>query len=310
MRGVSRSWLLVLAAAMLAGGCQSQLSRVRADNARLTRQVAELRADKRKQAREQRDLENEVMLLRDRRETVALEAGRIGEPSLPVEVLGPDPAYAVASAATFGGDAWDIAEDGTRVVGVTEDGTEIVYAGDAAAGRVGTWSGEIGESLGDLAPDELGVPGDDGDDDLDAPPPAPPPRKAAPARAAKVDPASAYRDAVDALHAGRHAESIDALRAFLRQFPRHDYADNAQYWLGEAFYDQREYAQAAVEFRATVENHPRGNKVPDALLKLAYSYLALGQTEVGRATLEEVVRVYPTSEPAKLATKRLETIAP
>ena len=48
-------------------------------------------------------------------------------------------------------------------------------------------------------------------------------------------------------------------------------------------------------------------EVPDALLKVGYCYSALGQADKARAVLEQVVNLYPKSEPAALAAKRLES---
>src|SRR5690606_19413745 len=93
-----------------------------------------------------------------------------------------------------------------------------------------------------------------------------------PADALAGDPKAAYRQALDALRAGKHTEAIDGFRALVAAHPRHDLADNAQYWLGEAFYDQRRYRDALIEFRKVVDNHSRGNKVPDALLKIGYCH--------------------------------------
>ena len=73
------------------------------------------------------------------------------------------------------------------------------------------------------------------------------------------------------------------------------------------FYAQKDYPRALSEFRKVVEVYPRGNKVPDALLKVGYCYQALGQGEKAHAMLEQVVNLYPKSEPAVLAAKRLET---
>jgi TolA-binding protein len=55
-----------------------------------------------------------------------------------------------------------------------------------------------------------------------------------------------------------------------------------------------------------IEVYPRGNKVPDALLKVGYCYQAMGQGEKAQVVLEQVVTRYPKSEPAALAAKRLE----
>jgi tol-pal system protein YbgF len=121
------------------------------------------------------------------------------------------------------------------------------------------------------------------------------------------DAANDYRAAVDLVKAASYVDALAALHAFIAHYPRHDYADNAQYWIGEVFYAQKDYARALSEFRKVVEVYPRGNKVPDALLKLGYCYQAMGQGEKARAMLEQVVNRYPKSEPAMLAAKRLES---
>ena len=93
--------------------------------------------------------------------------------------------------------------------------------------------------------------------------------------------------------------------AFVRRFPQHDLADNAQDWLAETFYARADYKTAAPEFRAVIRLWPSGNKAPDALLKFAYCMLADGRAVEGRTTLQEVVDHYPRTEAAALAQKRL-----
>jgi tol-pal system protein YbgF len=335
----------VLLLAALTPGCASQLSEVRHDNRRLSGDVAILRAEARADQHTIHDLKNQVFVLRDKLETAQVEAGRApgGVPRLPVEVLGPDDGAAPAPAAPTPAaaptaDVTDLGP-GARVVGVADDGSQIVYVGDAAAGKVAT-----------PAPDD-DVADPDADRLLGAPPvrhhhhhrrhhhhgaattaaatPVPAtgdrlgtqrevPKVADVAAARHAPPAPragdrdapriAYQAALDALHRGDHAAAIAGLRDFLRRWPDHDYADNAQYWLGEAYYDQRDYQRALGEFRKTVERYPRGNKVPDALLKVGYCYVSLGRTAQARATLEEVVSIYPRSGPAKLAAARLGTL--
>ena len=94
-------------------------------------------------------------------------------------------------------------------------------------------------------------------------------------------------------------------RRFLARYPRHDYADNAQYWIGECYYDLKQYHAATREFRRVVERYPRGNKVPDAMLKLGFSQLAAGERREGRQVLESLRKTYPKHEAARLAALRL-----
>jgi tol-pal system protein YbgF len=138
-------------------------------------------------------------------------------------------------------------------------------------------------------------------------PPAPAPRKLA-VTGESATPAHApalYKKALDALRAGHHAEAAAGFREFLRLYASHDFADNAQYWLGETFYDQKDYPAAVREFRRVIEKYPQGNKVPDALLKLGFCHLAIGSEQTGRQTLEQLVRSYPQHEAASRAAARL-----
>ena len=301
---------LAVAAFLLASvvsGCAGPATQLRRQNARLDEDVEQLRADLRREKRKRRDLETENLVLRDKLETYQVGAGRVGDvPRLPVEVLGPD-----EEIEADGGD------DGEMVVSVSDDGTEIVYVGDAATGK----------SV--QAPDDLDLEGVDeleyAPDDDDRIPPADdddPPRKKgpvkkpkaktakarrddAPARGGGDRAASAYEAAVGKVKAKDHDGAVAALRAFLEAYPRHDLADNAQYWLGEVYYDGKDWARAVVEFRATVESYPRGNKVPDALLKMGFCFAALGQHAKARAALEQVIETYPKTVPAELAAKKL-----
>jgi tol-pal system protein YbgF len=272
-------------------GCATPMTSLRADNRRLSQNVSELRADRRAQDRKIKDLEHQLALAKENQPAEI--------PQLPVEVVGP----ARTAQASNPGDA--------RVVGVAEDGTEIVYEGDAALGKAAIVDDE---PMRHATVSTYVPPGPTTYDPIITHHSAPISARSA-HRTMHVDhddvatndaAAADYRAAVELVKTGKHDEAVTALRAFLKQYPRHDYADNAQYWLGESFYARKDYQQALGEFRATIETYPRGNKVPDALLKVGYCYQALGQTEKARAVLEQVVNLYPKSEPAVLASKKLE----
>jgi tol-pal system protein YbgF len=119
------------------------------------------------------------------------------------------------------------------------------------------------------------------------------------------EPLALYRAAYERLRAGDHGAAEKGFREFVHRYPRHDYADNAQYWLAECFYDQKRYREAVPEFRIVAQRWPLGNKAPDALLKLGYSQLALGEVKEGSATLRELGSAYPRTEAARLAAERL-----
>lgn len=292
---------------LVLSGCGGSATALRSDNVRLQTKVNQLRAQVRSDRNKKRDLENQVFLLRDKMEQEKHETADAAEPPLPVEVLTPDQAPP--------------SDAGYQVVGVDDEGNQIVYVGDAASDR--TVSPRLDKYLDDdtrssRTPVRSGPPivdpGADAASDrlrvTASVPTVASQMRHARRRSIEIDGARAlYQRQYAALRAGDHASAIAGFRAFLQQYPHSDYADNAQYWLGEAFYDQRQYKLAMREFRRVINNYPRGNKVPDALLKIGFCYAALGETSKARDVLEQVTRVYPASNPGKLAQRRLAELA-
>ena len=155
-----------------------------------------------------------------------------------------------------------------------------------------------------------------------APEPAPPPVAAPaptpvptgePATPAVSPPAGSEKQAYDEAYKllvpnRRIPEAISALEAFLRQYPDSSYADNAQFWLGEAHYAAQDYGAAVVDFQTLVEKFPQSPKVPDALLKMGYIRYAQGDYGKAREVFEGLIRHYPDTAAARLADQRLSAI--
>ncbi len=116
----------------------------------------------------------------------------------------------------------------------------------------------------------------------------------------------AYTQAFDALKAGNYGGAISGFQGFLGAYPSSDLADNAQYWLGEAYYVTRDYEKAAQSFRTVGERWPDSRKSADALLKLGFSQYELKRFGEARTTLAEVTRRFPGTDAAKLASDRLQ----
>jgi tol-pal system protein YbgF len=249
------------------------------------------------------ELENRVFLLTDQMESQKVAALHRAKQPLPIVTLKPDAAAesSVEPSVENGGE--EIVFEGaakssdpthTRTV-LRIDGTRV------ASHRLSSLASSPSparEPIVESAPgDNLGV----------APVPsihssAPPATEhAAPA----AEPLALYKSAYDDLRAGRHDAAEHGFREFVRRFPHHDYADNAQYWLGECFYDQKRFDKAAPEFKSVVQRWPTGNKAPDAMLKLGFSLLALGDVDRAQKTLRELPAAYPRTEAARLASERL-----
>jgi tol-pal system protein YbgF len=118
----------------------------------------------------------------------------------------------------------------------------------------------------------------------------------------------AYTQAFDALKSSNFPTAISGFRSFLTTYPTSALADNAQYWLGEAYYVTRDYDQAAIAFRTVGERYPNSRKSADALVKLGFTQYEQKRYGEARATLNDVVRRFPDSDAARLAADRLRRI--
>ena len=119
-----------------------------------------------------------------------------------------------------------------------------------------------------------------------------------------------YAQSFDALKAGSYSVAITGFKGFLSSYPSSPLAENAQYWLGEAYYVTRDFDSATGAFRNVLQKYPNSRKVPDALLKLGYTQLEQKKVGEGRATLQQVVQKYPGTDAAKLASERLQRAPP
>ncbi|HLQ14014.1 MAG TPA: tol-pal system protein YbgF [Steroidobacteraceae bacterium] len=135
---------------------------------------------------------------------------------------------------------------------------------------------------------------------------------AAPAASVDAGPAgddqAAYNHAFETLKSGNYGEAIKAFKAFMSDYPASALLDNAQYWIGEAYYVTRDYEHAAQAFRTVGERWPSSRKAPDALLKLGYTQFEQKHLADARETLKGVVQRFPGSDAARLAQERLQRL--
>jgi tol-pal system protein YbgF len=117
-----------------------------------------------------------------------------------------------------------------------------------------------------------------------------------------------YQQAFDLLRDGSYGESADAFSQFLAVFSSSPLAGNAQYWLAETYYVQREFSAALPVFQMVVDRYPESAKLPDALLKVGYCNYELGQFGEAENVLQRVARDFPATTAARLATQRLEAM--
>ncbi|MEM7026803.1 MAG: tol-pal system protein YbgF [Pseudomonadota bacterium] len=129
--------------------------------------------------------------------------------------------------------------------------------------------------------------------------------------AIEIDPVKAqaeYQRAFKLLKDSRYDQALIAFKKYLDDFSSSDYADNAQYWLGETNYVLQQYDIAISEYQNLLNNYPNSQKASHALLKIGYSYQELGNLEEATKILDEVRSKYPGETAARLADDRLRKL--
>ena len=132
--------------------------------------------------------------------------------------------------------------------------------------------------------------------------------ESAPPGAGSLEEQTAYQEAFTLLKEGRYEKAADSFQTFLTAYPASRYADNAQYWLGEAYYVTRDFPRSMQEFQKLVQSYPESPKLPGAQLKIGFIHHELGQLPEARKVLGEVIERYPSSTAARLARDRLKRL--
>lgn len=118
----------------------------------------------------------------------------------------------------------------------------------------------------------------------------------------------AYDEALKLMDQKEFRKAISQFQEFLKNNPNSEFADNAQYWIGECHYALKEFDQAILEFDAVRRKYPNGDKVPAALLKQGFAFAELGDRVDARLILQELIERYPLSAEATKAKERLKTL--
>ncbi len=114
-----------------------------------------------------------------------------------------------------------------------------------------------------------------------------------------------YDAAMQDLSLGNYDLAEVGFLSFLSKNPRSELADDARYGLAESFYARKMYEEAAAEYTRVIDMDPMGWKAPAAMLKLGLCYRQLTRIQEARTIWNQLVRDFPKSEEAKVASQRL-----
>jgi tol-pal system protein YbgF len=117
-----------------------------------------------------------------------------------------------------------------------------------------------------------------------------------------------YKDAYETFYKGDLEGARRKFEAFLKQYPNTELSGNAQFWIGEIYYQKKDFEKAILEYEKAITKYPESGKIPAALFKQALAFLELGGKTDARGLLRKVIERYPHSDQAEMAKKKLEAI--
>jgi len=117
-----------------------------------------------------------------------------------------------------------------------------------------------------------------------------------------------YKDAYETLQKGKLEGARRKFEAFLKQYPNAELSGNAQFWIGETYYQKKDFERAILEYEKAIAKYPESSKIPAALLKQGLAFLELGDKTNARNLFKRLIDRFPHSEQAQMAKKKLETM--
>jgi len=117
-----------------------------------------------------------------------------------------------------------------------------------------------------------------------------------------------YSNGLRDITSGKYDLARSEFQDYLKYYGDTDLASNAQFYLGEIAYSQKNYEEAVQEYDKVLNNYPKSFKLAPARLKKGMALIELGQKNPGVKELREVVKRYPGTEEERRARARLKDL--
>ncbi len=139
-------------------------------------------------------------------------------------------------------------------------------------------------------------------------PAATPPPLTAPGPVTAGSPMRLYDTAWADYTAGNYDLAIEGFNGYVRSFPRSEFADNAQYYVGESFFQRGKLAEAVDAFGRVISTYPKSDVVGQAYYKRGMCYERLSQPDRARESYDIVVKTFADTDAGRLAKQRLDAL--
>jgi tol-pal system protein YbgF len=117
-----------------------------------------------------------------------------------------------------------------------------------------------------------------------------------------------YSNGLRDITSGKYELARQEFQDYLKHYGDTDLASNAQFYLGEIAYSQKNYDQAVSEYDHVLTNYPKSFKLAPAHLKKGMALIELGQKTAGVRELRDVVKRFPGTEEERRARAKLKEL--
>jgi tol-pal system protein YbgF len=117
-----------------------------------------------------------------------------------------------------------------------------------------------------------------------------------------------YSNGLRDITSGKYDLARQEFRDYLKYYGDTDLASNAQFYLGEIAYSQKQYQDAVAEYDKVLTVYPKSFKLASARFKKGMALIELGEKNPGVRELREVVRRYPGTEEERRARAKLKEL--
>jgi tol-pal system protein YbgF len=117
-----------------------------------------------------------------------------------------------------------------------------------------------------------------------------------------------YSNGLRDITSGKYDLARSEFTDYLKYYGDTELASNAQFYLGEIAYSQKQYEQAIAEFDKVLNNYPKSFKLAPARLRKGMALIELGQKNPGIRELREVIKRYPGTDEERRARAKLKEL--
>ncbi len=124
--------------------------------------------------------------------------------------------------------------------------------------------------------------------------------------AAGMSPGRLWDMAFSDYAAGQWPLAIQGFETYMRAFPRSEQADDAQFYIGEAYQLDGKMREALAAYERVAADYPQSNRAADSYYKRGVIYNTLNQPDRAREMFETTIQQFPNSESSRLARQLLD----